>query len=432
MDGAILIVDDTKANRDMLARRLARLGYATLTAESGPEALLLLAEKPVSLLLLDLMMPDMSGIEVLQEVRKSRDDRDLPVLMVSANTESPQMVEAINQGANDYLTKPSDFPVLAAKVRRYLGQGSGRSTSAAAAPAAAATHVSTPAPAAPSAAVPLKTPAPARGEMLNHYRLGDLLGKGGMGEVYRAHDTRLERDIALKLIVADAVKPDALARFLREARAVARVSHPGVVTIFEVATEPRHYIAMELVRGRPLQEVTAGQPLPVPRALALMEQVLEALQEVHQAGVVHRDLKPANIMVLENDRVKVLDFGLAKLDDDDQQLTKSGTVWGTPQYMTPEQLEPEFGKIDAHTDQFAAASVFYEMVTGRPAFAGPSMRSVTYQIVARDPLPAHEAHPDVGPELSAILDRALQKEKGRRFESCRDFREALLSLRATY
>jgi DNA-binding response OmpR family regulator len=219
-EGAILIVDDNKPNREMLARRLARLGYSTLTADSGREALRLVREETIGLLLLDLMMPEMSGIEVLEQLRTTHSELELPVLMVSANTDSPQMVEAIDRGASDYLTKPIDFPVLEAKVRRHLQRKGVH-------PRPETLAVSSP-------STPVLT-APTPGEMLNHYRLTQLLGKGGMGEVYRAQDTRLQREVAIKLIVSDTLKRGSFERLLLEARAVARISHPGVVAIYEVS-----------------------------------------------------------------------------------------------------------------------------------------------------------------------------------------------------
>jgi serine/threonine-protein kinase len=130
-------------------------------------------------------------------------------------------------------------------------------------------------------------------------------------------------------------------------------------------------------------------------------------------------------MVLDYDRIKVLDFGLAKIEGDNLKLTQSGEVWGTPQYMAPEQLEPEFGEVDAQTDLFAAASILYELVTGRVPFLGGSMRAVTYQIVAKDPPPANQLNPEVGVELSAILAAALEKNKTRRYPSCKELLLAL-------
>ena len=435
LEGAILVVDDAKANRDMLARRLTREGYRVLTAESGPEALAITAQQEICLILLDLMMPVMSGLEVLEELRKTRGDRELPVLMVSANTDAPQMVSSIDLGANDYVTKPIDFDLLLAKVRRHLNvrqgprplRGGGNEAGGSGTPLSAPIPAAAPLEPAPKPAA-TRTDPPQPGEMLGHYRLDSLLGVGGMGQVFLAQDTRLLRQVAIKILVSSPGKSltqESLDRFMLEARAVARVSHPGVVTIFEVATEPRNYIAMELLKGRDLGRISGGRPMDPARAVNLVTQVLEALQVVHDLGIIHRDLKPSNIMVSTGDRVKVLDFGLAKLEDNDQKLTQTGQIWGTPQYMAPEQLDLDFGALDCQTDIFAVASIFYELLTGVPTFSGDTISKLIYQIVSKEPIPPHDVNPALSAQLSQIALKGLHKKKARRYLSCREFLDAL-------
>lgn len=266
---------------------------------------------------------------------------------------------------------------------------------------------------------------PSSGETLDHYKLGPLLGEGGLGRVYRAYDTRLLRDVAIKVLVGESIEAEALERFLAEARAVARVSHPGVVTIFEIATGPRYYIAMELIHGEPLAKLLARSALSPMRATHLMRQVLEALQVVHHAGVIHRDLNTSNIMVCAHDKVKVLDFGLAKFADQVSSVTQAGQVWGTPQYMAPEQIDSRYGPIDPQTDLFAATSVFYEMLTGRPPFLAPTIPKLIYEILYSEPPDPRSLNPELSEEMAQILLRGLEKCKEDRFASAAEILRAL-------
>lgn len=269
---------------------------------------------------------------------------------------------------------------------------------------------------------------PTSGENLAHYQLGPLLGEGGFGRVYRAYDTRLMRDVAIKILVGQNITPQSLQRFLQEARAVARVSHPGVVTIFEIGTGPRYYIVMELLHGEPLSAVLTRGPIATQRAIVLIRQVLEALAVVHQAGVVHRDLNTANIMICANDKVKVFDFGLARFSDQIPTVSQSGQVWGTPQYMAPEQIDTRFGPLDHQTDIFAACSVFYEMLTGQPAFVAPTVPKLIFEILYNDPVDPRTHNPSICPELAEIVLKGLRKPKAERHASARHLIDALAAL----
>lgn len=399
-DVTILVVDDHKPNRDMLARRLAREGYGVVIAEGGAQALALLSTQTIDLVLLDLMMPEMSGIEVLEILRRDQAYLHLPVLMVSANTDSPQMVAALDRGANDYLTKPIDFEVLLAKIRRHLvGRASG-------APAAAPVK-----PAAPRVrADDLKL-----GDTLAHYRLEGLLGEGAMGRVFRATDTRLLREVAIKVMLGADLPPQSLDRFVVEAQAVARVSNPGIVTIYEIGLEPCHYIAMELMRGKPLDIVAAAGALPLKDAVNWMVEVLDALQAVHQCGIVHRDLKPSNIMVLENGHAKVMDFGLAKLTDVNLGLTQSGEAWGSPRYMSPEHANPDFGELSPRSDIFAVGVILYELLTGNSPFNGRNPGQLLYDMMTKEPRPLTSLDPKIPAALNDACLLALRKKQSHRY-----------------
>src|SRR5215470_16657733 len=219
----------------------------------------------------------------------------------------------------------------------------------------------------------------AAGSRVGPYEIVSSLGAGGMGEVYRARDTRLAREAAVKVLPGElAGDAERLGRFEREARSASALNHPNIITIYEVGSaDSVSYIAMELVEGRTLREILASGPMPVRRLLPVAAQIADGLAKAHEAGIVHRDLKPENVMVNKDGFVKILDFGLAKLatpaNDGNSQLatlagpgTRPGMVLGTVGYMSPEQASGE--AIDFRSDQFSLGSILYEMATGKRAF----------------------------------------------------------------
>ena len=219
------------------------------------------------------------------------------------------------------------------------------------------------------------------GSKLAHYEIVEPIGKGGMGEVYRAKDTKLGREVAIKALPEEFTQhPQKLARFEREARLLAALNHPGIATLYEVEeSEGKPFLVMELVEGETLAERIARGPVPVDEALTLSQQIAEALEAAHEKGVIHRDLKPANIKVDPEGHVKVLDFGLAKAFADEvpegelsasptlsRDATRAGVILGTAAYMSPEQAK---GKaVDKRTDIFSFGIVLYEMLAGKKAF----------------------------------------------------------------
>jgi eukaryotic-like serine/threonine-protein kinase len=271
------------------------------------------------------------------------------------------------------------------------------------------------------------------GRRLGHYVIVSQLGRGGMGDVYIAHDARLDRRVALKIPRPEAsASIDRLELFEREVRAVAALNHPNIVHLYSVEeTDGLIFMTMELVQGRSLREILRpGTPLAVPRVVALGSQIAEALASAHTAGVLHRDLKPANIMVTEQDRVKILDFGLAKLfrpaplrDPDAEtrarELSSSGMAVGTVGYMSPEQA---LGKpVDARTDLFATGVVLYEMATGKRPFTGDTPAAVFDQLlhgVPPSPVTLNQALPVW---LVTIIEKALEKDPDRRYGSAQEF-----------
>ena len=274
---------------------------------------------------------------------------------------------------------------------------------------------------------------------IGSYRLLERLGAGGMGEVYRAADTRLNRHVALKVLSPEhALRPHSVERFRREACSVAALNHPNIVTIYSVEEhEGLHFLTMELVQGKILSSLIPPEGLPLRRLLEIAAPLAEALEAAHERGIVHRDLKPANVMVNQADRVKVLDFGIAKSEPgdaativegalvDEENLTGTGFVIGTPAYMSPEQA---LGRpVDHRTDIFSFGVLLYEMATGSRPFHGEAA-SETFAAVLRDTPPAPSS---LNPRLPEILDNlivgCLEKDAARRIQTARELR---LSLRA--
>lgn len=276
---------------------------------------------------------------------------------------------------------------------------------------------------------------------LGTYEIVAPLGTGGMGEVYRAHDTRLQRDIALKVLPEEvASSPERLARFEREARIVASLNHPNIVTLHSIEeTAGTRFLTMELIEGRSLADLVTPGGLPIAQVLDLMIPLADALAGAHEKGVVHRDLKPTNVMVTYEGRVKVLDFGVAKLvtaapgpertstGTMSLPLSGAGEVLGTVSYMAPEQI---FGDaVDSRTDLFSLGILSFELVTGQRPFVGTSLWQAAAAIMREAPPALTTIRPDVPGDLERIIRRCLEKQPGDRFQTARDLANELRALR---
>jgi serine/threonine protein kinase/Tfp pilus assembly protein PilF len=271
---------------------------------------------------------------------------------------------------------------------------------------------------------------PPEGPVFGHYRLGRRLGAGGMGEVYAAVDVNLGRQVALKFLPPSVVADSELkARLLREARSAAALNHPNIVTIFEVGEyDNRPFLAMELVEGETLQARIAVGEIDILQAVDWATQIAEGLSEAHAAGVIHRDIKPSNILVDRKGRIRILDFGLAKLGDA-EPLTKAGSTLGTVGYMAPEQVE---GKpADHRADIFALGVVLYQSLTGRAPFARDTAAATMYAIVHETPEKITSIRPDIPAALHRVVDRALAKAPAARFQSIEELISDLAKVRDT-
>ena len=278
------------------------------------------------------------------------------------------------------------------------------------------------------------------GKKILHYQLIDKIGAGGMGEIYKAQDGRLNRLVAVKILSPGmSTDPERKRRFFQEAQAASALNHPNIITLYDIVSEgDMQCIVMEYIAGKTLRDLIPAGGLPPAQALQYAAQIASALTAAHAAGIIHRDLKPSNIMVTTSGLIKVLDFGLAKWVDSsmtgqtgDQStvetaLTREGSIIGTVSYMSPEQAEGK--RVDARSDIFSFGSVLYEMLTGKRAFEGRSGISTLSSILRDDVKPIYEAAPDVPPLLEQIVLRCLPKEPAARWQSMKEIEGALINL----
>jgi serine/threonine protein kinase len=282
----------------------------------------------------------------------------------------------------------------------------------------------------PEVRCPGEAPAISSGCRLGPYEVLELLGAGGMGEVYRARDPRLGRDVAIKVLPSSFSKdPDRLRRFEQEARAAGVLSHPNITAVYDVGSQDgAPYVVSELLEGERLQSVLAGDLLSTRRAIGLAIQLAQGLAAAHEKGIVHRDLKPSNVFVTREGRVKILDFGLAKVINESRSrasvalpsttATEPGTVLGTLGYMAPEQLR---GKpADARSDIFSFGAILYEMLSGKRAFRGDSAADTVSAVLRDDPPDLSLTNRTIPPALERIVRHCLEKNPEQRFQSARD------------
>ncbi|MEM1202317.1 MAG: protein kinase [Acidobacteriota bacterium] len=400
----ILLVDDSEVNQEIWPPLLESEGYRVLSAYDGQEALRLMDEEPVDLVLLDVVMPGMSGFEVLGALRREYGATDIPVIMATSKDQSEDVVKAFNLGVNDYVTKPLDLHVTLARIQaqlrtrvprsEYQGTAEGESVDG---------------------------PEIGPGTVLEgKYRLESLIGRGNFGAVYRAEHLKLRRPVAVKVLRTrfntDRVS---LARFQQEGISLSRLHHPSAVAVLDlsVTEDDVTYLVMELLRGHSLEEeLKRNGPLSPARCGEILFPICDVLAEAHGVGIIHRDIKPQNIFLHQGRReevVKVLDFGIAKLVGESeikQQLTLEGNSVGTPAYMAPERFTND--PYDGRADVYSVAVMLYEMLTGRTPFAhadGNFFKLIRMHVVER-PKPLRAFDPDIPKEVEDVVLGALAKE----------------------
>jgi len=426
----------------VLARRLQRRGYQVAQAPSGLDALNHLRSQPTDLVVLDIMMPGMDGLEVLRRIRGDRSTADLSVIMATAKAATQDMVQALEQGADDYVTKPIDFDVLLARIRAVmrrrlppLAKGRPAETPAAAVPAApvhSTAQAAAPAAIALPAAVKNGSPAASLtsarkvgiGTVLDgRYRLDALIGSGGFGAVFKGTHLALNNTVAIKVLhpqVAESI--ELRRRFQQEGVSSCRVRHPNAVTVFDAGTSDgvTPYLVMEYLDGFTLEALLRQEgALPLRRTAQIIAQVCDVLLHAHASDLVHRDIKPANIFLsqtVHGEVVKVLDFGLAKLLHNKESVELSGArnLMGTPQFMAPERLTGE--PSDHRVDIYAVGATLYLTLAGAMPH-GETEKNIVKQMRKQltQPLrPIHELVPKLPAELAQLIMSTLAREPGLR------------------
>jgi serine/threonine protein kinase len=276
------------------------------------------------------------------------------------------------------------------------------------------------------------------GETLSHYKILEKLGAGGMGEVYVAEDTTLSRKVALKVLPPEMATGERISRFEREAKAIAALNHPNIVHVYSVEeTDGVHFITMEFVKGKTLTELIAKKGLPLNRFLEIAIPMADAVSAARERGVIHRDLKPDNLMLSDEGRLKILDFGLAKLKQEfaregiselpTQSATQEGRILGTVAYMSPEQAEGK--SIDHSSDIFSIGIILYEMATGQRPFQGDTAASVLSSIIKDTPESVTNLNPHLPRDLAKLIRRCLAKNPNDRLQTAKDLRNELRELK---
>jgi CheY-like chemotaxis protein len=403
----VLVVDDIPENREVLARRLEKRGLRVLQAEDGQRALDLVDKDKPDLILLDIMMPGMSGVQVLEHIRRKHSRFELPIMMVTGKDDSGSIVETLALGANDYVIKPVDFPVLLARVQAQLQVRNAFNDS----------------PKPVQADLPPTLGSIGPGYLVGgKYRLKDPLGTGGFGTVYRALHIELEREVAVKVLSpALSASAQARERFRREGLSASRLKHPNVVQILDFgADENMAYLVMEVLQGVSLiEEICEFAPMSVGRCSAILSPLLDALAMAHAQGVIHRDIKPSNIFLErggQGEVPKLLDFGIARvlMEAAGSTLTLDGAILGTPAYMAPERLRGD--RYDGRSDVYSVGVMLYQMLTGHMPFETEGRDSsaiIRLQLETEPPLPRFY-RPELPVEIEHLVLRSLGKDPAER------------------
>jgi CheY-like chemotaxis protein/tRNA A-37 threonylcarbamoyl transferase component Bud32 len=450
-DYSLLLVDDEEFNRDMLSRRLSRLGYRITEAKDGQEALDFIGKQAFDLVLLDVMMPGMDGLEVLTHIRESHSLVDLPVIMATARDQGGDIVAALQLGANDYVTKPLNFPLVLARLQTQLAMSDAHKSKLFAASAA---QGATGAAARPtlevldlhvqgaSNAAATQTGS-GRSTADQHARIGDYqvleeLGRGGMGIVYKARHVRMDRMVALKVIDRSYLaQATSVARFYQEIQAAARLSHVNIVLAYDASQfGDTHYFAMEFCEGEDLSRlVKRDGPLSVARACEYVRQVALGLQHAHDRGFVHRDIKPSNLILVggggsdrRDDVVKILDFGLALLHQPTEpkgsELTREGVVIGSTDYMAPEQWLNAH-KVDGRADLYSLGCVLYYLLTGQVPFPAEEPMEKMLKHHLDEATPVEQLRAEVPLKVARVVRRLMAKKAEERYQTAGELAELL-------
>lgn len=422
----ILLVDDdlglAKVSKDWLTFQ----EHAVDVVHNGQEGWALLTSQEYDMVILDWDLPDIDGIDLLKRFRAT--GGTTPVLMLTGRDSVDSKEVGLDAGADDYLTKPFHMKELSARIRALVRRSDSRQTQIK--------------PLGTNNEAVLKEANLAGTSLAARYEFLEVLGKGGIGIVFKAHHPHLNKLLAIKMLQSSELNEESVARFKIEAQAASLLEHPNIATIhdFGLTENQQPFMVMEFIDGLALDQVIQQEDhLAVEQSLDIFVQVCAAMAHAHEKGVLHRDIKPGNIMLRTiPDRPplpKLLDFGCAKLRDLKSQkaaaLTQVGQVLGSPPYMSPEQVK---GKaLDERSDIYSLGCVVYETVTGYVPYQGESSAEIMYKHVDEELIPLRDMSPElpIPVELEPIVAKALEKEPAKRYQSMQAFKEELVSLRST-
>lgn len=386
----ILLVEDEIANRALLQSWLGGQGYAVRVASSGEAGLeMLYAEQP-DLVLLDIVMPGLDGFEVLEKIRLDYNKDVLPVIMLTGRDGSGDVINAFRLGANDYAKKPVDFHVLRKRMETHLSHKAGTA------------------------------------RLIANFQILEKIGSGGMGIVYSARHALTDAPAAVKVLHRSMTFDDEyVTRFIREASLAARVNHPNVVKVLDAGrAEETFFLAMELVEGRNLYELTVARSLGTRLAVSVVRQIAGALGALRAEGIMHRDIKPENVLVTPEGVAKLSDFGIARDLQNENRLTEPGVGFGSLAYVSPEQM---VGNGDHRADIYSLGSTLFFSVTGRDPFPANKSPEVTLSDKTRPAPRANDYNPHISTHLADFLQRMMHPtEKGR----VQDYEEIIAELTA--
>jgi CheY-like chemotaxis protein len=488
-DYTLLVVDDEEMNRDMLSRRLERFGFHVHMADSGTAALEMIQKQKYDAVLLDVMMPGMDGLEVLTTIRESYSIVDLPVIMVTARDQSGDVVAALQLGANDYVTKPINFPIVFARVQTHLslkvasaasktqGRGSsvdqGRSHTSvqsfdtrSSAPRDSSIH-------SPSTATAMNndprnsqsgsgtdTKLDQHGtldrQFIGDYEILNELGRGGMGVVYKARHRHMNRLVGLKVIdKSHLFNPNSVRRFYQEIEAAAKLSHPNVVIAFDAGQyQDTHFFAMEYVEGIDLSRLVRDSgPLPFPQAADYTRQAALGLHHAYERGLVHRDIKPSNLLVTwaadPGDQnsvngfkvarfrsrftrkavIKILDMGLARFGKVQESVGPADITREGHVVGTADYMAPEQWMnphtVDIRADIYSLGCTLYFLLTGQVPFPGDVPMEKMLKHNLDKPTPVEQLRPDADSKILITLERMMAKKPEDRYQTPLDVAETL-------